>query len=466
MLSIISIHLSYNSIVSKTKRCYVNSGAYIPEQEFEDGGKVIIQVVEGELEDIKVTGTRRLNQNYIRSRIAIATGKPLELKRLQEALQLLRINPLINDISAQLTTSPRPGKSFLAVKVTEARSFNLQLSGNNARSPSVGTFRRGIQLSEGNLLGLGDGLSVAYTNTDGSNSIDASYTLPLNPANTTLSFAYGTAFSDIIEPPFNILGIESDSRYYELTLNHPLILTPTQQLDLGLTLSRRENETSISLDNIGPTPISAGADEQGRTRISAVRFFQQFTSRNSNSALALRSEFSIGLGALNSTINSEAPDSRFLAWRGQAAWLRLIGSNTELLLRANVQLADRPLLSLEQFGIGGLDSVRGYRQDTLLTDNGISASAELRFPIFRIREWRGLVQIVPFIEFGSGWNSGNPNPNTNTNTLVSGGLGLRYQMGDNLTARFDWGIPFISVVDRERTLQEQGLYFSVLWNPF
>jgi hemolysin activation/secretion protein len=44
------------------------------------------------------------------------------------------------------------------------------------------------------------------------------------------------------------------------------------------------------------------------------------------------------------------------------------------------------------------------------------------------------------------------------------GLGLRFQMGDYLTARFDWGIPLISVAGSKNTLQEQGLYFSLIYN--
>ncbi|MEO1187219.1 MAG: POTRA domain-containing protein, partial [Cyanobacteria bacterium J06636_27] len=46
---------------SKTRPCYVNSGAYIPQQDFEDGGIVTINVIEGELEEkIKVSGIKRL----------------------------------------------------------------------------------------------------------------------------------------------------------------------------------------------------------------------------------------------------------------------------------------------------------------------------------------------------------------------------------------------------------------------
>ncbi|MHC5830270.1 MAG: ShlB/FhaC/HecB family hemolysin secretion/activation protein, partial [Nostoc sp.] len=109
--------------------------------------------------------------------------------------------------------------------------------------------------------------------------------------------------------------------------------------------------------------LSPGADEQGRTRVSALRFSQEWTSRNSHEVIALRSQFSLGIDALNATINQNPPDSRFFAWQGQAQWARLLAPETLLLLRLNTQLASRTLLPIEQFGLGGQDSVRGYRQD-------------------------------------------------------------------------------------------------------
>ena len=446
---------------------YISSGAFLPQQDFEDGGEVEIEIVEGELEAINVTGTRHLNRGYVSSRLAIA-GKPLNQNRLLQALQLLRLNPLIDNISARLSASPNPGKSVLDVEVREATTFSSPIILNNGRSPSVGSFRRGIQLNEANLLGFGDSLSVAYTNTDGSNALDFSYTLPLSPRNTTLGIAYGTTTSNVIEKPFDILNIESKSRYYELTLRQPLIETPSQDFVIGLTASRRESETALFYGEInGPFPLSPGADAQGRTRITALRFSQEWTVRNSRAVLAFRSQFSFGLDALGSTINPVAPDSRFFAWRGQAQWLRLLGSNSDpdflLLLRGDTQLADRPLLSIEQFGIGGQDSVRGYRQDSVLTDNGIFTSAELRIPLFRLPQGQGGLQLTPFVEFGKGWNRFLSTPERNT--LFSAGIGLRFRLGDSLTARFDWGIPLISASENRNTLQEQGLYFSVIWNP-
>jgi hemolysin activation/secretion protein len=446
------------------KNGYITSGAYIPPQRIQSG-VIKIQVVEGKLEDIQVTGTRRLNQNYIRSRLAIATSPPLNRQRLLEALQLLQLNPLIQNVTAELSAGSGTGTSLLEVKVSEAKTFSSQIVLDNGRSPSVGSFRRGLRLNEANLLGLGDNLSLGYTNTDGSNSLDASYTLPLNPKNGTLTFNYGTTSSNVIERPFNVLDIQSASRYYELTFRQPIVQTPTQEFALGLTASRRESEASYVEDDRIPFP-SSGADEQGRTRVSALRFFQEWTNRNSREVIALRSQFSLGIDALNPTINQNAPDSRFFAWQGQAQLARLLAPETLLLLRLNTQLASRTLLPLEQFGLGGQDSVRGYRQDYLLTDNGAFVSAEVQVPILRLPQINSTLQVVPFVDFGVGWNSsGRENPDPNT--LAAVGLGLRWSQGDRFTVRLDWGIPLISVnSSNEKTLQENGLYFSLLYNPF
>lgn len=440
---------------------YITSGAYIPPQKL-SGGIIKIQVVEGRLEDIQVNGTKRLNPNYIRSRIAVATSQPLNRNRLLESLQLLQLNPLIQNLSAELSAGSRLGESLLQIEVTEAKSYSMQLVADNGRVPSVGSFRRRVQLNEANFLGQGDGISLAYTNTDGSNALDASYVLPINPRNGTLGFSYGTTSSTVIEPPFDRIDINSDSRYYELTLRQPISQTPTEEFTLGLSATRRESETSL-LDI--PFPLALGADDEGRTRISALRFFQEWTRRNSREVIAARSQFSLGIGALNATINDDLPDSRFFAWQGQAQWVRLLARDTLLLLRADVQLADRALVSLEQFSLGGIESIRGYRQDLLLADNGAFASAEVRLPILRIPQLNSVLQLAPFVDVGTAWNSsGRADPDPNT--LASVGLGLRLSAGDRFTARLDWGIPLVSVDSRDRTWQENGVYFSVIYNPF
>jgi hemolysin activation/secretion protein len=447
---------------------YITTGAYVPEQDFQDGGEVKIAVVEGAVESIAIQGNKRLRTSYLQSRMAIAAQTPLNREQLLEGLQLLRLNPLLSNLSATLEGGTKPGQSVLTVKVQEAPSFDGQLSLSNNRSPSVGSFKRGVQFSEANLLGFGDGLTVGYNNTPGSNSLDISYAVPISPRETTLSFSYGTSKSNVLEKPFDILDIESKSHYYEVTLRQPLQRTTTSELAMGLTFSRRESQTSLGFEDIGPFPLSPGSDDQGRTKVSALRFFQELTKRSDKQVLAFRSQFSLGLTAFDATQNAGSePDSQFFTWRGQAQWVKLLGDDPDalLLLRAEAQLADRPLLSVEQFGVGGVDSVRGYRQDALLTDSGLFASAEVRFPIVRIAKWNSVISLTPFLDVGHGWNRGRANPETST--LFSGGLGLRWRWGNQMTARFDWGIPFKKLKSAEKSsLQENGLYFSLLWNLF
>ncbi|MBD2594066.1 ShlB/FhaC/HecB family hemolysin secretion/activation protein [Nostoc spongiaeforme FACHB-130] len=450
-----------------TDKGYISSGAFIPaDQTFKArGGVVKIQVIEGSVESIEVRGLKRLNPDYVRSRIAVATGKPLNVNKLLQALQLLQLNPLIKNISAELAAGSRPGTSVIDIRASENTTFSAQVNFNNNRVPSIGSFQRQIQFNQANLLGLGDGLSVAYANTDGSNDVDFSYTLPVNPYNGTVQFQYNYTTSNVVEEPFDVLDIEGRSQDFAITFRQPILQTPTTEFALGITANRRNSDVSLEPLPGERIPFPSPGSVDGQTRLSVLRFFQDWTQRNSREVFAARSQFSFGIDAFDVTNSGAPPDSRFFSWRGQAQWVRLLAPETLLLLRADAQLADRALVPLEQFGLGGQQTVRGYRQDLLLTDNAVFVSAELRYPILRAPQLGGVLQLTPFIDYGTAYNSSNradPDPNS----LASVGLGLLWQ-SDRINARFDWGIPLIDDNSRNNTLQENGLYFSLVYTqPF
>ena len=150
-----------------TDNGYVNSGAYIPPQELVDG-TVTIAVSEGELEAIEVSGTERLDPDYVRSRLEAAAGKPVNVESLLAALQLLRLDPLIENVSAELSAGVRQGTSLLGVQIQEADPFNVTTGFSNSRSPSVGTNQRSVGLKPPQFYSvLGDEFSFGYANTDG-----------------------------------------------------------------------------------------------------------------------------------------------------------------------------------------------------------------------------------------------------------------------------------------------------------
>jgi hemolysin activation/secretion protein len=411
----------------------------------------------------------------VRKRIAIAASQPLNINRLQEALQLLQFNPLIENLSAELSAGTQPGTNSLAVQVVGAKTFTASLDLNNNRNPSIGSFERGIKLSDINLLGLGDQLDLNYANTDGSNQLEGSYTLPLNPRNGSLRFGYQISNNEIIEAPFDELDLEVDYRQYELNFRQPVLAraTPDYSKELALSFGIVRKESDSSLLGVD-FPLSPGADEQGEVRISKLNFAQEWLQRSSQEVIRARSEFGLGIDAFNATVNNEEPDSEFLLWRGQLLYLRLLRERSDngdvdptLLVRSELQLSSASLLNLEQFSLGGSPTVRGYRQDTILSDNAFFLSAEARLPILHVREVQGTLQIAPFIDFGTGWNINGDQ--LDTNTLAGVGVGLLWQMEERLTARLDWGIPLIELDDPNaegNSLQQDGLYFQIEYTPF
>jgi hemolysin activation/secretion protein len=132
-----------------------------------------------------------------------------------------------------------------------------------------------------------------------------------------------------------------------------------------------------------------------------------------------------------------------------------------VLARIDGQLTGDSLLSLEKFSIGGVETVRGYNQNQVVTDNGVIASLEARIPL---TSNINTFQLVPFFDFGTGWNNRADNPSPQT--LASLGLGLRWQPISGLNVRADYGIPLIGVDREGNSLQDNGFNFSVRYQPF
>ncbi len=451
---------------------YITSGVYLPPQTSTDGN-LTLAVSEGTYADVEVRTEGRLNPNYVRSRLGVAPGEILNQNQLLKNLQLLQLDDRIRTISAELARGVVPGTSFLTVSVRELPLLTAGLSLDNNRSPSVGTFRQIARAYINNPSGLGDIASISYTNTEGSGDWGLGYAIPLNPDGGVLSFSYSNGENQVIESPFRSLDLQANSQVYELTFRQPLMreaVLPTpenrdrnifRELAIGFTASRRESQTSIlGID----FPLSPGAEDDGETNISTLRFFQDWTQQGQNHVFAARSEFNFGVDWLNATTSDDAPDSQFFAWRGRAQWVRRLQEQSRALLvvRGDVQLTPDALVPFEQISLGGRSSARGYRQDRLLADNGMLASVELRLPLLEFPRWQGELDIVPFVDAGWVWNGDSDDrDDLEKNILVSTGIGLRLRLGDRWRARFDWGLPLVDLDDRGDSWQEEGFYFSV-----
>jgi hemolysin activation/secretion protein len=439
------------------KNGYITSGAFLPNNQDLSSGIVQIQVVEGELEQIEIGGLRRLREGYVRSRIIRATSTPLNQQRLEEALQLLQLDPLIEQVNAELVAGSTPGSNILRVSLKEAPAFHAAIGVENNQSPSVGSVQGSVEVSHDNLLGFGDRLAAQYGRTEGLNLYDINYTIPVNARNGTLSFRYNNGDSRIIEEDFRDVGIRSETQTYSLNFRQPIARTPTSEFALSLGLDLRRSQTYI-LDDI-PFSFTEGP-EDGESKVTVIRFSQDWVNRGTRQVLAARSQFSVGIDAFDATINNTGTDGRFFSWLGQFQWVQQLSPRNLLVARINAQLTPDSLLSLERFSMGGVDTVRGYRQNQLVADNGVLGSVEVRVPLTSDPR---VLQLAPFFEIGTAWNNRDINPDPAT--IASLGLGLRWLITSDLSLRLDYGIPLISVGERGNSLQENGLYFSVRYQP-
>lgn len=436
---------------------YITSGAFIPNNQDLTSGRVQIQVIEGEIEELQINGLTRLRQGYVRDRLERAMATPFNQRDLERGLQLLQIDPVLARVNAELTAGNGPGKSLLILDLQEADTFHLSFSTDNYRSPSIGSEGVNLGLNISHPLGIGDSLTASYGITEGLDLYDATYSVPVNADNGTLRFRASNSDSEIVQDAFRDVGIRSETTTLSAGFRQPLVRTPAEEFALGLDFEWKRSRSFI-LDDI-PFSFSLGP-EAGRSQISAVRFYQDWVKRSQSRVLAARSQFSVGLDILDVTTNDSGIDGRFVSWLGQFQWIEQVSPKFLLLTRIGAQLTPDALLPIERFSLGGIGTVRGYSQNQLVADNAITGSVEFRIPVTKDPN---VLQLTPFLEAGLGWNNQIPDPDPSF--LASLGLGARWAVSPDLSVRLDYGIPLVDADDTGNSLQENGLYFLVDYRP-
>ncbi len=443
-------------------RGYVNSGAVLPDQTVTDG-VITFAIVEGVLSDIEIRGTRWFRDRYLRDRLRLGAGPPLNAEALQQRLQLLLEDPRLRRLNAELRPGLRPGEGVLDVNVDEARPYRLFLEFNNFQSPSIGAERGLITLEHQNLTGNGDVLSLRYGRSEGADpQLDFRYAFPLTARDLTLIAQYRKNDFAVIEAPFQDLDIKSTSDVVSLTVRAPVYHTINDLVALELTGERLTNQTSL----LGrPFSLAPGA-RNGESTVTAIRVAQEWVSRTDVQVVAIRSRFSVGIDALGATINrGEIADGRFFAWLGQFQFVRRLPFlDPELIARTDLQLTPDPLLALEQIAVGGRYTVRGYRENTFVRDNAVVASVEARIPVVRNERWADFVEVAPFTDFGHAWNNTGPKPKVRS--ISSVGLGLRWGLTIPGTIPLRpqlevyWGHALRDVPTSGGNLQDKGVHLQ------
>lgn len=440
---------------------YINSGASIPDQDL-DLGVLKLLITEGRLTSINLQYKGDLNKNYITGRISPYPDQPLNILALQERLYLLQQNPRINRINAALGPGEQRGQSNLDIRVTDDKPYRIGLEFNNYRPTAVGEWQGQLDLKHLNMSGAGDTLDMMYAATDGLKTGRLAYSYPLAPDDTAFNIDLNHSDSKVTKdtPEVNALKIHSNAWSAKMSYSFPLYHSTQEKYLVDLALDRRHSASFIS-----STPINC-QDRNGDCEITALRLTQSYLRNANNEVFSLRHTMSVGLKWFNSTVytgddsasDRAKADSRFYAWLIQGQYAkRYAPTMLQSIIRMDLQLTQEALLSMEQFSVGGVNSVRGYRENFLVRDNGFLASWEARLPLYKRDAFGSTIHTMTFVDYGYSWNH---NEGDQATDLYSVGIGFRFNYKDIATFQVYWAEPRTDVHIDGTNLQDDGLHMS------
>lgn len=454
--------LRYKLTTHYVSKGYINSGAVLPDQKIENG-IIRFDVIEGRLTDLEITGTKSLEQTFIRNELNIDPEAVLNIFTLRKQLQQLHRIVLIEKVNAELIPGMRPGQAVLKLAVSEADPVEVRLRYKNHSPPSSGSRGPELVVRHHNLTGQGDALMASYNHTEGADEVYVEASLPVNTRGTRLSLFYDYTESRLVEEPFHLIDITGNATSLGVSMTHPLVKSGTHELLLGVTGENRSSRTYL----FDEPYAFAENSENGEVDINVGRFSVHWNYFQRAQVLSVRSVISKGVDIFDASEFDTEPDADFLTWLFQFQWARRLDvvNGDQLILKGVSQLSNDPLPAMEKISVGGRTSVRGYRENQMVRDNGIIVSAEYRIPLFRLPLFStdlddGMVRLAPFADWGRAWNT---DSSDGADIISSVGAGLRWDPGSGIRAEIYYGKGLQDANRGAYDLQDDGIHFFVEW---
>lgn len=459
--------LRYKVTLFYVNHGYLNSGAIVPDQQV-DRGELRLKIIEGHLKEVLITDNSDawrlwpLRDSYYRDRLMGDADRPLNAQELRERYLMLLNDRLIERLNGTLLPGLHPGEAVLDLKVLRNLPYGGYLGVDNYSPPAIGSYTGRLGFWLDNLSGFGERVDFNMSPTGGAFSYNTGIDIPLTASGTRFAFRYTNSETVLVEAPFDVLNIQNNVISYDGQLSHPVLWDLQQKLTLGMNFGVRQNRET--LDGI---PIDQPGAQDGLTQVTVWRTWQDYLHQGKDFDMAFRSTFSVGLDALGATISPtpQSGDGRFFAWLGQAIGrYRFMDNGAHVSLSGAVQVTGDKLLSLEKIAVGGASTVRGYRQNYLVRDQGFYVSLEVAYPLYggEPGSKHGLF-LVPFTDYGGASNQGEK-----TSYLQSIGIGAEWHYSTFSSAFYwaqrlgDYDLPKGTPYDA----QDNGIYFQVNWRSF
>ena len=404
----------------------------LPQQTLEQG-RVTLEVVEFKLANVDVTGNRYFSPDNIKSSLPrLAPGEVPDPRELSRELIIANEHPS-KDVTLRIKSSKVPNSVDAELAVKDRNPWQVFSVINNIGTDETGDFRISAGVQHSNLFDLDHSLTLSYTTSPGHwgdvKQFGANYRLPLYSWYGSLAFYYSKSDVDsgVIEQVFDVSGA---GEFFGANYTHTFrnIDNYRHRLTLGIEDKLYENDV-----NFLNTPI--GVDI--RARPLSVSYWGEW--RFERASLNYQMSYAHNLGGGSKNNDAVYAMSRFNAEEDWDVLRFAANANyffpNHWLLSAglNAQYTGEPLISGEQFGLGGVSSVRGFEERGVIGDKGIRMSLQAWTP-----PWKYNIRLVGFVEGGYAKTLEAPAGQIGSETIVSMGLGFRWAWQDKISASFDY----------------------------
>ena len=330
-------------------------------------GDLIIALLEGKVEEIRVIGNRKTKPYVIKREIRTKPGQVLNAERLRRDLDRLINLEIFQDVSSQPTVGSAPGLVVVPINVVEKKTG---LAAAGVGYSSVQKLVGFVDLAESNLRGTGQKLTLR-TEFGGRKSYELGYFTPW-----------------IASPEVSMrVGLYNKLILREAVTSTTAFLYDEKRTGGNVTLSRPigNSETTRIFATLRADSVSVQqAENQLLPEIIALQRAEDVRSF----AFNLRNDTrNIIANPTRGGLNSASVE--FAGWLGGARFNKL-GLDLRRYIRAGGKriFATRLLLGLttgtppflEQFLVGGGETLRGYRNDRFPGKRMALLNTELRIP--------------------------------------------------------------------------------------
>jgi hemolysin activation/secretion protein len=458
------------------RRGYGATQVLLPEQEIRDG-VVRLRVVEVKLGAVRIEGNRFFDDGNIQASLpALRPGEPLATDRLATELRLANESP-VKQTTVVLKPGAREDEVDAEVRVADQRPYRFSLSLDNSGTPQTGDYRIGAGFQHANLFNRDHVLNLQYvtspTQEDNPNTlalppnsrvfiVGAGYHVPLPALGDSIDLVagYANVNSGVVQ---NLFSISGSGRVYagRYNLGLPRLANAEQKLSFGYDVRYYDNEvvpvgtsTAIVPDYV-LHPLSLGYSGIWRDAADEVAFYAGGVRNLPGGSNGDQAQFDLV---------RPGAEAAYTLGRFNATWARSFPRDVQTRVRFTAQYTGDMLLPGEQFGLGGIDSARGFFEREFTGDRGFSGTFEIYSPDVTAELGApdgARVRLLAFYDYGRAWLLNPQVLEQQVTGIASAGPGLRVAYRSNLSMRLDYG--FILEKGTPSNRDHGRANFSLVW---